>query len=353
MLMKKLLLLAEKLRLHVTFWFIYGLYFYGMNVLENPRISWLTVIVTIPVFAVVFYSVLGILVKYFLHGKHWRGATYLILFYGLSGLLIYYVLYGMNNTALYYGNYLVPDRDFNWREFVQSVLVMMGNFSILALLYFQYRRKLYAAEQKTTEMEKRLEAEKLKSRYEYTSLAAQVSPHIMATIFDDWKKKANPDQPELAAIVEDTYQLMLFYMKASDMDGPETILLQEEIQQVKRFLKIQHTSSHEQLHFSWNITGNVFRFVVPPTTLLSLVKNALKHGDLSDPGTPLQIDISTGADAFSLTISNRLRKGKSTASHGTGLKNLERRLDLIFGDCYSFNTTKTDNEFIAHLHVTI
>ncbi|PRD46920.1 histidine kinase [Sphingobacterium haloxyli] len=337
---------------HLGFWVLYGLYFYVLNALGNEEMTIGTAFLSLPFFAFVFYTVHYIIKRFFAPRRYLIGALMLACFYIFSSSLIYMLSYGQSD-ALVYGKYIVADYAFNWREFLQTLLVLHGHFSILALLYFYYREQLRITREKLAEAERRLALEQQKvaleeqkRRYEYAALAAQVSPHMMANIFQNWKQELKTLKPELGQQVDRLYNLMRFYMEADHPDRFRTILLDDEVKAVYNYVEVRREGSDRECFIDFDIAGNLARFSVPPTTLLTLVENAFKYGEVDDPDFPIRVQVRIQQAGYRITVENRkARVDKNVVRHGYGLKSLKRRLEILYDSQASIAIKDTEEYY--------
>lgn len=335
----------KTLKEHLGFWMLYGLYFYVLNTLGNKDMTVGAALLSLPYFAFVFYSVHHIITRYVARRYYVKGISILLCFYVLSSLLVYVLAYGQRG-ALVYGTYVIADYDFSWREFLQTLLVLHGHFSLLALLYFHYREKLRATQEKLVEVEQRLELKEQKERYEFAALAAQVSPHMMANIFQNWQQQLKGTMPALAQQVDRVYHLMRFYMEADNPEGSHAILLDDEVRAVQNYLTIQQEVMGRKFFVDFSTTGNMMRFSTAPTTLLTLVENAFKHGEIDHPDFPVRVRVQAERYGYRIAVENRkAHSGTGLASHGHGLKNLKRRLAILYGSEASVIMEDTDHHY--------
>ena len=142
-----------------------------------------------------------------------------IALFTVSGTLVYVVLHGGFDPYGVYERYLLTG-SFQWSGFLNSMREIHLLFTIGAVLYYLHVGKVRAVEEKLAEAERRLQVEQERRQYEYSALASQVSPHLLANIFHSWSHKLRAKMPEMARQVAETYQLMTFYIKAQEPDGP-------------------------------------------------------------------------------------------------------------------------------------
>jgi LytS/YehU family sensor histidine kinase len=92
---------------------------------------------------------------------------------------------------------------------------------------------------------------------------------------------------------------------------------------------------------------------IPPLVLLSLVENAFKHGAAEDEDSP-DIDISVKSDValFLFKVSNSIAKDKAESDKDPiGLNNIQKQLELLYGDRYNLQIDKTEDRFSVTLRI--
>jgi LytS/YehU family sensor histidine kinase len=90
-----------------------------------------------------------------------------------------------------------------------------------------------------------------------------------------------------------------------------------------------------------NVDPSALRVRCPPTTLLTLVENAVRHGiDPSEEGGRIDVDIEKRGGRCVVRVTDTgAGLGQPADSLGTGLKALRERLQLIFGDAAHLRLT--------------
>jgi sensor histidine kinase YesM len=90
----------------------------------------------------------------------------------------------------------------------------------------------------------------------------------------------------------------------------------------------------DRLQYAMNVDPSALTVRCPPTTVLTLVENAVRHGiDPSEEGGRIDIDIERVGERCVIRVTDTgagLRQSANTL--GTGLTTLRERLQLIFVD---------------------
>ncbi|MEG2600067.1 MAG: regulator, partial [Muribaculaceae bacterium] len=81
---------------------------------------------------------------------------------------------------------------------------------------------------------------------------------------------------------------------------------------------------------------------IPPLLLIVFVENAFKHGISNSHPSFIHMKIETTEQSVSFTIANSKRPLRSGHQPGIGLKNVKKRLELIYGTTYTLDIEDTN-----------
>jgi LytS/YehU family sensor histidine kinase len=91
---------------------------------------------------------------------------------------------------------------------------------------------------------------------------------------------------------------------------------------------------NERLDLKYEINGDATGHEIAPLILLPFIENSFKHGASKDRAKPsIHIKLNIEPDFLALEVMNSVpveKKAESTESEGIGLKNVKRRLELIY-----------------------
>ena len=157
--------------------------------------------------------------------------------------------------------------------------------------------------------------------------------------------------------IESLYALSEFY-KQCLCSGQEVITLAEELNIIRSYLQIQHTRYMDRFDWSIEVDERLQSIRVPKLILQPLVENAIYHGlkPKQEKGTLLITGYLTGS-AITLEImdtgigmprqkAEQLCRG-AEASGSFGIRNVIERLQLFFGDRFTFQIDSRENEYTA------
>ena len=330
---------------HLILWTLYAAYFFGINRLGNENISIITVLYSLPVFMLIYYGI-SYSLNVHLYRKHYLQAIGMaLLIYGVTFIGVYNLTSGRTNLSRLFTDYMTSKPDFKLNKFMQTYLQLIGSFSIWALLGYLNRLKVLSVQKEQQERESR-------RRYEYTTLAQQVSPHLLANIFQFLEYQLKDMRPELRNQLLELYSLMRYFMDSNRPDGPTSVILEDEILITKQYISINDTIASKKSNFIWDIKGNTYGSIVPSTCLLTLVNNVYKHGDPYSMSHPAKIRVIIQQEGFRIIMTNKVRSSNCVLdSHRMGLENLKGRLKYVYDKNFKMFYSVDDEIFKVSLLV--
>lgn len=193
-----------------------------------------------------------------------------------------------------------------------------------------------------------LQAEKAQS--ELAFLQAQLNPHFLYNTLNFFFADALMVSPRLADSIMALSQMM---RSVSEVGYQSMVSVGQELNYIRCYLKIQQYRFGDQLHVQLRITGEDYehQLTIPPLILISLVENMFKYGDMFDPTSPATISIDLTEESIRFTSSNRKKDVPNYTQGGLGLTNIDKQLNLIFGNKYSFEKNEINNIFSAALFI--
>lgn len=180
---------------------------------------------------------------------------------------------------------------------------------------------------------------------EIKALQAQISPHFLFNSLDSlcWAVR-DTGNAELPAFITSLSDILRYSLRDFDKRVP----IQEELQIVKRYIRIQQFCYSVNIVLVENIDASVLQYTLPKLTLQPLVENAILHGMLEhgeksdtivirafhrDGDTILQI-----TDTFPADINRMYQIIRDTAQvEKHGIKNVNSRLKMLFGEPYGLD----------------
>ena len=195
------------------------------------------------------------------------------------------------------------------------------------------------------------EEEQNARRYELRALSAQINPHFLYNTLDTivWMAEFNDSR----RVVDITKSLAQYFRLALNQ-GQEQILLRDEIDHVRQYLFIQKQRYGEKLNYEIIEDERLGDYQLPKLVLQPLVENAIYHGikEIDRPGL-IRVTTEVSGDYACVSIFDNGRgfdRSESTAQTllrlgGVGLKNVDQRLRLQFGEAYHMEIDSKANSY--------
>ena len=203
---------------------------------------------------------------------------------------------------------------------------------------------------------KTLSATLLANEAHLKMLQYQINPHFLfntitsvLSLIDENKSKAKDVLMSLSEY---------FRYTLNNKNG-ETVELSKEVEAIKKYLDIQKVRFEEKLEIEYDVDSDAEKLKVPFFIIHPLVENAVKYG-IKTSSLPLKIKIDISlVEGINLRIdvmnSGKLFSSNSESvnamSTNTGIKNLKKRLEIIYREESSFSLTEEDGRVHASIHI--
>jgi LytS/YehU family sensor histidine kinase len=127
---------------------------------------------------------------------------------------------------------------------------------------------------------------------------------------------------------------------------------------INNYLDLERIRYDDHLDLDFQVTGEIAGKRLAPMLLLPFVENAFKHGVSKlrkNARVRIAMDISGSSMNFSVHNSRSLLPDADISGYteGIGLKNVKRRLDLIYQNNHQLNVQQTECEFSIHLKINL
>jgi two-component system, LytTR family, sensor kinase len=290
--------------------------------------------------AIIIYVNLLVLIPRFIRKKRYvQYAAILIL------LLTAYALSKNLHDVYLYGNVLgQPGRDnfFSNTFYNLSIALFYLSFSIA----LQLSREWYHQR----ELIRKIEIEKLNTELAY--LRSQINPHFLFnsinTIYFQIDKRNAAARDTLSRFSE-----MLRY-QLYECNGQE-VPIEKEIQYLKNYIDLQRLRKDENYRIDFKSSDDVTGFSIAPLVLICFVENAFKHISHHTGGNHISVELIRDDKTFKMTVYNTYDKKEKLngESVGIGLKNVKRRLELLYPETHQLAIHDSTNAFRVDLTLRI
>lgn len=182
-----------------------------------------------------------------------------------------------------------------------------------------------------------------------TSLTNQLNPHFLFNTLNNIKFSVRKDPLKSEKMITDLSDILRYSLESSRNEKVTTF---EELEIVKRYIDIIKVHMESRLSFESCVPEDLHANLIPPMILQMLIENSIKHGiENIRHGGRVLLEAEATPKQITFKISNDIPPTKipTAQSTGIGLRNIEQRLKLLYGNNATINTHEQDQEFIVTL----
>ncbi|HZY82902.1 MAG TPA: histidine kinase [Cyclobacteriaceae bacterium] len=346
---------------HLPFWFVYH-YLLWVVMIGSPVNAMNNIFASYYSVKYCFYVLLEAVAVYF-------NLYFLIPRVLEKGKYVQYVCYFMLTTlccalliipGYYFSAWLSPQTfeemyqhdPSNWMFFFQ-----VNTFpSSMAAMTLGMSLKLAKNWVQSRQREQALEKEKLETELKF--LKSQFNPHFLFNSINSIFVLINKD-PRMASEALAKFSDILRYQLYECNE--QQIPLGQELDYVSNYIELQklrHDKDQSDLKIKMD-TGNTSGYWIAPFILMPFIENAFKHVSRRPDGSNwIRMELNMSADRLLFNVSNSV--GPATHSSigiiqhgGLGLKNVRRRLELLYPQKHLLDIIEDKNTFRVHLTLSL
>jgi LytS/YehU family sensor histidine kinase len=135
----------------------------------------------------------------------------------------------------------------------------------------------------------------------------------------------------------------------------EKVNLDKEVEYLKSFIELQRIRLPESVNIIFTIEGNPELYTLEPLLLIPFVENAFKHGISYQVVTDIVIHLLVNDQQLVLNVTNNIfRMGSENIESGSGigLKNVVRRLELLYPSSHTLTMDDDGHRYQTELSIT-
>ena len=232
-------------------------------------------------------------------------------------------------------------RTYFQREILINVSVVVVAFAYrLLLLWFQQEK-----------IRKNLENQKLQA--ELSFLKMQVNPHFLFNALNNIYSLAVMEKSKKTGDSIMKLSDLMRYVLYEKEDAENKVSLNKEIRHINSYIDLEKLRHPGDIYINFSIEGETDDKRVAPLLLFPLIENACKHGILTDPDRPVNIQIKAINHHLDFSIENFNNSYQKDRVGGIGIQNVQKRLDLIYGNTYTLDIQDTKEKFLVNLQLPL
>lgn len=217
----------------------------------------------------------------------------------------------------------------------------IATFLYFALLFYWSARWLFSQIKST------LKQKKEKANVELLHLQSQVNPHFFFNTLNNLYGLIDKDSKKAKSMVLKLSDMMRY----SIYDGQkERVMLEEELAYIKNYIELHQARYHKETDIKLQHHIQQDGIKVMPLLFIILLENAFKHGvENLRENAYVHINLIANDDEIHFAIENNFDINEHSKEQGIGLKNLKRRLELVYPKRHSLSFSETNDIYKAQL----
>jgi len=193
-----------------------------------------------------------------------------------------------------------------------------------------------------------LETENLKYRLDY--LRYQINPHFLMNTLNNIHALVDIDSEKAKDSIIELSKLMRHILYDS---GSATVPLKTEIDFLNHYIALMKLRFKEDARIETDFPEETETAEIPPIILVTIVENAFKHGFGTSDDSFIKTSSKIEDDRLIFHCVNSVIPDNSFSdtSHGVGLENVKKRLELIYGDDFEMDAGQNGDVYSFHLSI--
>jgi two-component system, sensor histidine kinase YesM len=186
--------------------------------------------------------------------------------------------------------------------------------------------------------------QKQKRNAELAALQQQINPHFLYNTLTSIKFMVQQGGKEEAA---ETVNALIFLLQNTIGNISETITVRQEIDNLKSYVLINQKRYGERIRVNYFIEPECFEIQIPKLILQPFIENSFFHGFNKKSGGTINVlvwqegaslicEVLDNGDGMEVSADNKLpgTKRKQAMFSGIGVRNVDERIQLIYGKAY-------------------
>lgn len=323
---------------HILFWALYFAFWIWAYADVYPSL-WPLVLTTSMYFifdALPFYITIYYLFPKFLYKRRY------------AKFFLWFLLTIMVCSLLLGGYFYIAFKDYTPQSGF-SFMVVIAFSSILTVTGLLGGAKLVKERLKTDRHERRVERERLESELQY--LKAQVNPHFLFNAINSVYILIRKDPDKAAETLIRLSDLLRFQLYDC---SEEKIPVEKEIDYLRNFVELEKVRRGARVTIDWEQNGILSGFNIAPFMIIPFMENAFKYVS-NHPDKPNQVKVTFTRtdDFFNVTIFNTHDRNHAYEVGGIGLRNVRRRLELIYPEKHSLAIEEKADTYLVSLQIDL
>ena len=191
-----------------------------------------------------------------------------------------------------------------------------------------------------------------KRNAEVSYLKAQINPHFLFNTLNSLYALTLQKSDEAPNAVLKLSSIMRYVVTESNQ---EYVTLDKELNYIKDYIALQKLRLDQNVSLAFKIEGEPFGKAIAPLILIPFIENAFKYGINPDTESYIYIDILIENQTLKMSVKNPKAATEVDEALKTeeGLKNTQRRLDLMYAGKYTLTVVEDEKTYDVTLKIDL
>lgn len=196
-----------------------------------------------------------------------------------------------------------------------------------------------------------LESNTLQSELKH--LKRQINPHFLFNMLNNANVLIKKDPEEASRLLFKLEDLLRYQINDS---SKEKVSLSSDIHFLNDFLNLEKIR-RDKFKYLISKEGDINAVTLPPLLFIPFVENAVKHNPDSEHESYVYLSFKTWKNELIFQCTNSKpacpATGNKEQTGGLGLKNIQRRLELLYPGRHSLTVEESEKNYNVILHLTL
>lgn len=220
--------------------------------------------------------------------------------------------------------------------------MIVGLASAMKLLRYSYNMQLTKSE-----------LERRTAQSELNTLRSQVNPHFLFNVLNNIDSLIFEDKEKASKAIFLLSKIMRYMLQEST---DEKVTIEKELSYIENYLELATLSFINPDFLEFSIEGKNRQKQIPSLLFIPIIENTVKHCNKQAKAPGIQIKFEIENDFITLNTSNLVKQSDfniTDKNTGTGIKNVKKRLRLLYGENYSFEIKRNIDRFEVYLKIPV
>lgn len=336
--------LTGRVSRNIVFWLVATYYLHSSRTTFYPYYPAILLVVFVSFGIPGYINNLWLIPEYLVKGKYIHYAALFLLLLALTATGSYYETHWINGHV--HGlNYMGSSKDVALPYHAFPSMLM---FTLLA--FGKFMGDAIRNQHRLDDLEK----EKLQS--ELLSLRSQINPHFLFNALNTIYGMARRTDEETAGAIIKLSDILRHGLYECD---DNEITMEKEILFICQYIEFAKLRLYDKDKIRLHIDADLNGQKIAPLLLVPFIENAIKHGmghNATEPDIDVHLSVSDN-NLYFKCINSNLSKPKHSrplsSTGGIGLRNVSRRLQLLYPGRHQLQINDGAEEFFIHLNLQL